>query len=156
MTKYAFAAPATDAPAHALEYAKRVRPSLPTRHYDTAKDHDCEYAAGDYVDHASDAAAKAAFDILALTPRVTKKEAQFALGFQLPKHVTAAADRYAKAQDGGLTNASAHRVVRPAPFRPVAVKDVAPKASAPKADAPKAPAPKGSRPSKRAAKSTAA
>jgi hypothetical protein len=151
MTKYAFAAPATDAPAHALEYAARVRPSLPVRHYDKAKDHDCEYAAGDYVDHGSDAAAKAAFEILALTPRVTKKEAQFALGFQLPKHVTTAADRYAKAQDGGLTNESAHRVVRPAPFRPVAVKDVTPKAAAPKA-----PAPKGSRPSKRAAKTAAA
>lgn len=136
MSNFTQLQPATSAPENAVAYAKKVK-ALPTREYGATKDHGWTYEAGTYVDHRSDAARRAAFEILSLHPRVTKKEAQFALGFQTPKHVTAAANAWAKEHES-----NDHRVVRPAPFRPLAPEFRPTKAEAPQPEpeAPKAPA----------------
>ena len=156
MAKYAFAEPATSAPQAALDYAAAM-PTLPTKAYAATKDHDYEYPAGTYVDHTTPEAAKAAFDVLALMPRVTKKEAQFALGFQTPKQVTLAANRYAKPTADRETPLVAHQVVRPAPFRPLAPEYRPTKAAeAPAPAAPEAPAPEAPKARSRRRKAAAA
>jgi len=91
-------APATEARAHVLKFAKTHRRALTRamRSYPAAKDHGWTYEAGEAPDHLDPTVQEICFDALTtLDPKPTKKELQFALGMHKPIDVTNAADRHA-------------------------------------------------------------
>lgn len=91
--------PATDARPHVMAYAKTHKKVLGKnrREYGPRLDHGYLYAAGEATDHLSEAVQEIAYRALTeLTPKPTKKELQFALGFHTPVHATMAADAYGK------------------------------------------------------------
>lgn len=147
--------PATSAPAHAIEWkeanAERIA-ALPRKAYDATTDHKFVYVARTAVDHTTADAGAIAYEVLALEPRVTKKEAQWLLDFLTPAHVTTAANRHGRKVEADLNPI---RVNRPAPFRPmvrptVVAEVVTPEAAPAPAEAPKPAAKRARRPRKAA------
>ncbi len=107
---------ATSAPAHAMEFAALVKEDLDRYQAEFADhtDHKFVYKAGTWTDHRQARIQEICYEILHLEPRITKKEAQFALRIQGPDRVTSAANAYAKKRE-----LNGHRAVRPAPYRPL-------------------------------------
>jgi len=91
-------APATEAPANLLEFAKlaenRKVLRKAKRSYPDRKDHGFVYVAADAADHLDPEVQRICWEARMLSPQPTKKEIQFALGMHTPKDVTDAADRH--------------------------------------------------------------